>query len=133
MRPRVTANVLKPILKRVVVACVGEPRAGISGCRTLVIRGNLESDSAALISGVTRATIFISKATPGDDAFALWLAPRLEAAGYKVFADIRSLQAGDRWRREITETLQNDAIKMLLCCRDGTLERRGVQEENRHS
>ena len=38
-----------------------------------------------------RSTIFISKSTPGDDAFALWLAPRLEAAGYHVFADILGL------------------------------------------
>ena len=29
-------------------------------------------------------------------------APRLEARGYKTFADILSLEAGDRWRREIT-------------------------------
>lgn len=76
-----------------------------------------------------RKTIFVSKATPGDDEFVLWLAPRLEAAGYKVFADIVTLEAGDRWRKEITNTLQNKAIKMLLCCRDSTLEKDGVQEE----
>jgi hypothetical protein len=29
----------------------------------------------------TRDVVFISKATPGDDDFVLWLAPRLEAAG----------------------------------------------------
>ncbi|MGO9547336.1 MAG: toll/interleukin-1 receptor domain-containing protein [Rhodomicrobium sp.] len=73
--------------------------------------------------------MFISKATPGDDEFALWLAPRLEAEGYRVFADIRALQAGDRWRKVLTQTLQQDAIKMLLCCSDETLARDGVQEE----
>lgn len=61
-----------------------------------------------------RETIFICKATPGDDEFVLWLAPRLEATGYKVFADIITLQPGERWRKEITNTLQNKAIKMLL-------------------
>lgn len=76
-----------------------------------------------------RDVVFISKATPGDDEFALWLAPRLEAAGYKVFADIRVLDGGDRWRKDITDTLQNRAIKMLLCCSDETLAREGVQEE----
>jgi hypothetical protein len=35
-----------------------------------------------------RNLLFISKATPSDDEFALWLAPRLEAEGYVVFADI---------------------------------------------
>jgi hypothetical protein len=76
-----------------------------------------------------RSVVFISKATPGDDEFALWLAPRLEAAGYAVFADILTLEPGDRWRKEITSTLQTRAIKMLLCCRDSTLAREGVQEE----
>src|SRR5438309_4150691 len=76
-----------------------------------------------------RETIFISKATPGDDEFVLWLAPRLESAGYVVFADILSLEPGDRWRKQVTSTLQNKAVKMLLCCRDATLEKNGVQEE----
>jgi hypothetical protein len=76
-----------------------------------------------------RSVVFISKATPGDDEFALWLAPRLEAAGYTVFADILALEAGDRWRRVLTDTLQKRAVKMLLCCRDSTLAAEGVGEE----
>lgn len=76
-----------------------------------------------------RQIVFISKATPGDDEFVLWLAPRLEAAGYTVFADILSLDAGDRWRRTVTSTLQNNSIKMLLCCSNATLDKVGVQEE----
>lgn len=67
---------------------------------------------------VERDLIFISKATPGDDQFVLWLAPRLEAAGYKVFADIFDLDAGDEWRGKLTAALQTRAIKMLLCCSD---------------
>jgi hypothetical protein len=76
-----------------------------------------------------RDVVFLSKATPGDNEFALWLAPRLEAAGYKVFCDILALQPGDRWRSEVTGTLQERAIKMLLCCRDATLRADGVLEE----
>jgi len=78
---------------------------------------------------VTRDIVFISKATPEDDEFVLWLAPRLEAAGYTVFADILTLEPGDRWRKVITDTLQNKGAKMLLCCRDATLNKIGVQEE----
>lgn len=78
---------------------------------------------------VARNVVFISKATPGDDEFALWLAPRLEGAGYTVFADILSLEGGTRWRKEVTNTLQTRSIKMLLCCRDPTLASDGVQEE----
>jgi hypothetical protein len=80
-------------------------------------------------SALARTVVFISKATPGDDEFTLWLAPRLEAAGYTVFADIVALEPGDRWRKEITNTLQTRAAKMLLCCRNSTLARDNVQEE----
>src|SRR5437764_1359827 len=76
-----------------------------------------------------RMVLFISKATPGDDEFVLWLAPRLEAAGYQVFADILSLEGGERWRKHITGTLQTRAVKMLLCCRNSTLTSDGVLEE----
>jgi hypothetical protein len=78
---------------------------------------------------ITRDVVFVSKGTPDDDQFVLWLAPRLEAQGYKIFADILTLEPGDRWRREITGALQNRAIKMLLCCSDATLAKTGVQEE----
>jgi hypothetical protein len=78
---------------------------------------------------MTRQTVFISKATPEDDEFVLWLAPRLEAAGYTVFADILTLEAGDRWRKVVTQTLREQSVKMLLCCKDSTLEKDGVQEE----
>lgn len=76
-----------------------------------------------------RDTLFISKATPADDQFALWLAPRLEAEGYRVFADIISLRAGESWRQQLTDTLRHHAIKMLLCCKDNTLGKSGIQEE----
>lgn len=76
-----------------------------------------------------RDIIFISKATPGDDDFALWLAPKLEAMGYKVFADILCLDTGDRWRKVLTDTLHERAVKMILCCSTETLDREGVQEE----
>lgn len=76
-----------------------------------------------------RTKLFISKATPGDDALASWLAPRLEAQGYEVFADILDLSPGDGWRLKITRTLQDKAVKMLLCCSDETLAREGVIEE----
>src|SRR5690606_17537925 len=76
-----------------------------------------------------RTKLFISKATPGDDAFASWLAPRLEAHGYEVFADILDLSPGDGGRLKITRTLQDEAVKMLLCCSDETLARDGVIEE----
>ena len=52
-----------------------------------------------------------------------------EAAGYRVFADILSLEAGDRWRGVVTSTLQTSSVKMLLCCSNETLAAPGVLEE----
>lgn len=76
-----------------------------------------------------RELVFLSKGTPDDDDFATWLAPRLEAAGYRVFADILCLKYGDRWRKVLTDTLYDQACKMLLCCKTITLEKQGVLEE----
>jgi hypothetical protein len=36
---------------------------------------------------------------------------------------------GAWWRKEITATLQQRGIKMLLCCRHSTLASEGVQKE----
>lgn len=80
-------------------------------------------------STTDRDVIFITKATPEDNEFTEWLAPRLEAAGYKVFADILNLEAGERWRKTLTSTLQDRAVKQLLICTDIGLQKDGVQEE----
>jgi hypothetical protein len=95
----------------------------------MLIEGVAPLRTSAPTPAVTRHVIFISKATPGDDEFALWLGPRLEEAGYTVFADLLTLEPGERWRRVITETLHDRAVKILLCCRDSTLAKEGVQEE----
>jgi TIR domain len=76
-----------------------------------------------------RDTIFLIKASPIDDEFTLWLAPKLEAEGYRVFADILTLQPGDRWRREINQALHYRAVKVLLICRDATLSDQHVQDD----
>src|ERR1700722_15465032 len=77
----------------------------------------------------SRNVVFISKATPGDDEFVLWLPPRLEGAGDTLYADSLRLDPGMRWLQELTTTLQSKAVKMLLCCQDSSLARNGVQEE----
>lgn len=76
-----------------------------------------------------RDVIFIIKSSPRDDEFTLWLAPKLQAEGYHVFADILTLQPGDRWRRKINAALQHRAVKVLVCCRNETLEEENVQED----
>jgi TIR domain len=85
--------------------------------------------AAAAAAKAMRDTIFLIKASPIDDEFSLWLAPKLEAEGFRVFADILTLQPGDRWRRQINEALQYRAVKVLLICRDATLADRHVQDD----
>ena len=84
---------------------------------------------AAPVEKAARDTIFLIKSSPIDDDFALWLAPKLEAEGYRVFADILTLQPGDRWRRQINQALQHRAAKVLLICRDATLSDPHVQDD----
>lgn len=76
-----------------------------------------------------RDTVFILKSSPGDDEFALWLAPKLEAEGYRVFADVLTLEPGDRWRREINQALEHRAAKVLLVSRNATLDDPSVQDD----
>lgn len=76
-----------------------------------------------------RDILFIMKASPADDEFALWLAPKLEAEGYQVFADILTLQPGDRWRREVSRALEHRAAKVLLVCRKATADDQAMQDD----
>lgn len=97
-----------------VLAKLLPPTAGVSSSNTLEPQ---------------RDTIFIVKSSPVDDEFTLWLAPKLEAEGYKVFADILTLQPGDRWRREINSALRHRACKVLLLCSDTALADENVQDD----
>lgn len=85
--------------------------------------------SNAAAASPERDTLFIIKSSPIDDEFALWLAPKLEAEGYQVFADILTLEPGDRWRREINQALENRAAKVLLVSKNATLEDPLVQDD----
>lgn len=76
-----------------------------------------------------RDILFILKTSPSDDEFALWLAPKLEAEGYQVFADILTLQPGDRWRREVSRALEHRAAKVLLVCRNTTADDQAMQDD----
>ncbi|WP_261405029.1 toll/interleukin-1 receptor domain-containing protein [Chenggangzhangella methanolivorans] len=77
---------------------------------------------------VARDVLFLAK-TSQDDEFALWLAPKLEAEGYNVFADILTLEPGDRWRKERTQALRNRASKVLVLCRDASLASSDIQDD----
>jgi hypothetical protein len=55
-----------------------------------------------------RDVVFIGKATPEDDEVALWLAPRLEAAGYillRIACPLNPVTGGERVPRNISRPL----------------------------
>nr|WP_229171486.1 toll/interleukin-1 receptor domain-containing protein [Bradyrhizobium altum] len=120
------------VLETVVTEAVGKALAK-TGVVPAVLANLLPPAEAAgnvaPVEKATRDTIFLIKASPADDEFALWLAPKLEAEGYRVFADILTLQPGDRWRRQINQALQYRAAKILLICRDATLADPHVQDD----
>ena len=76
-----------------------------------------------------RNIVYIIKSSPVDDEFVLWIGPKLEAEGYQVFADILTLQPGDRWRRELNQVLEHRAVKVLLLGRAETLTDSAVQDD----
>ncbi len=61
-----------------------------------------------------RNAIFISHATPGDNAFAIWLATHLAMAGYEVWCDQEKLIAGEDFWKDIESALRSNAIKFIL-------------------
>ena len=62
----------------------------------------------------TRDKIFISHATPGDNAFAIWLSSRLSMAGFDVWCDANKLLGGEDFWQEIERTLRNETAKFLI-------------------
>ncbi|MCG7509032.1 toll/interleukin-1 receptor domain-containing protein [Mesorhizobium retamae] len=118
-----------PVLKSVIKEAFQEA-LGRSGLAPPVLANLLpKAQGSATAAPAVRDTIFLLKASPIDDEFALWLGPKLEAEGYRVFADILTLQPGDKLRRQINQALQYRAAKVLLVWRDATLADQHVQDD----
>lgn len=76
-----------------------------------------------------RSAIFISHATPEDNAFVRWLGAKLAALGYEVWADVMRLRGGSDWSRELEEALRYRSAKVLVVCTPAGLEKQGVRNE----
>jgi hypothetical protein len=123
-----STSVLQTVITEAVGKALSKPGA-VPAVLANLLPPREATGGAAPVEEAARDTIFLIKASPIDDEFALWLAPKLEAEGYRVFADILTLQPGDRWRREINQALQYRAAKVLLLCRDATLSDPHVQDD----
>ena len=76
-----------------------------------------------------REAVFISHATPEDNAFTLWLGGKLTALGYQVFADLLRLKGGDDWERILEDAIRNKAKRFLLVATPLGVQKQGVRNE----
>lgn len=76
-----------------------------------------------------REALFISHASPEDNAFALWLGAKLTALGYEVFADVLRLRGGDDWERILENAIRAKAAKVLLVATPHGVQKQGVRNE----
>ena len=76
-----------------------------------------------------RQALFISHATPEDNAFTIWLGAKLAASGYEVWADVLRLKGGDDWQRKLEDALRNRACKVLLVANQQSVDKQGVRNE----
>jgi hypothetical protein len=81
------------------------------------------------MSDPARQALFISHATPEDNAFTLWLGAKLAALGYEVFADILRLRGGDDWERVLESAIRDKTAKFLLVATPQGVQKQGVRNE----
>lgn len=88
-----------------------------------------QDQQAEVASGNARPAIFISHASPEDNAFTLWLGAKLAALGYEVWADVLRLRGGDDWQRKLEHALRTRAAKVLLVANPRAVDKQGVRNE----
>jgi TIR domain-containing protein len=74
-------------------------------------------------------SLFISHASPEDNAFTIWLGAKLAAAGYEVWADVLRLTGGDDWQRKLEDALRNRACEVLVVTNQKSVDKQGVRNE----
>ena len=73
-----------------------------------------------------RDVVFISHATPGDNAFSIWLASRLALAGYNVWCDQEKLLGGEDFWKDIERVIRNQTAKMVLVVSKNAFDAEGL-------
>jgi hypothetical protein len=82
-----------------------------------------------IMTDAAREALFISHASPEDNAFTLWLGAKLTALGYEVFADVLRLRGGDDWERILESAIREKAAKFLLAATPHGVQKQGVRNE----
>ena len=90
---------------------------------------NANRNEESQVKPQPREALFISHANSEDNAFSLWLGAKLAAMGYEVWADVMRLHGGSDWQRELEQALRTRAVKVLVVCTPGAVEKQGVRNE----
>ena len=61
-----------------------------------------------------RSILFLSHATPEDNAFVKWLASQLTIAGYQVWCDVTALMGGEPFWKNIEEAIDQVTFRFLF-------------------
>jgi hypothetical protein len=86
-------------------------------------------EDADALPTINRNTIFISHATPQDNAFVVWLASKLNSAGYTVWSDVTNLTGGDVFWDKIEKAIRYQAAKVLFIQSEHIREKSGPRKE----
>jgi hypothetical protein len=76
-----------------------------------------------------RRLLFLSHATPQENAFAKWLATQLAIAGYEVWCDVTDLLGGERFWADIAEAIDGSAFRFLFASTKESNEKQGTLRE----
>jgi hypothetical protein len=76
-----------------------------------------------------RNALFLSHASPDDNAFTIWLGAKLAALGYEVWADVLRLSGGEDWQRKLESAIRERAFKVLLAANANSVSKQGVRNE----
>jgi TIR domain-containing protein len=63
------------------------------------------------VAAVNGDTVFVSHASPEDNAFALWLTLRLGEMGFKVWCDLTKLIGGETFWDNAEDAIRNSTAK----------------------
>jgi TIR domain len=77
-------------------------------------QGSVNAQDSSTTLPLARQAIFISHATPQDNAFVVWLASKLISAGYEVWSDVTNLSGGDGFWGDIEQVIRFRAAKVIF-------------------
>jgi hypothetical protein len=76
-----------------------------------------------------RHMLFLSHATPEDNAFARWLALQLANEGYPVWCDLTKLLGGEDFWKDIQEAIRKRSIRFLFVLSRSSNTKEGTLQE----